>query len=249
MIITNENDRNNLIAACSIVAETLRALKGIIGVGVTTKELDLFAEEFIRSKGGDPAFKGYRGYPASICASVNNQVVHGIPSSTVTLKEGDIISIDLGVVFNGLIGDAALTVPVGAISKTAERLLSVTREALSRGVKQAKAGNKVSDISAAVQQHVEKNGFSVVRAFVGHGLGKSLHEEPQIPNYVVKQGDSVLKKGMVLAIEPMVNEGRYEVTVLKDGWTAVTADGSLSAHFEHTLVVGDTGPEVLTNYE
>jgi len=249
MIITNENDRNNLIAACSIVAETLRALKGIIGVGVTTKELDLFAEEFIRSKGGEPAFKGYRGYPASICASVNNQVVHGIPSSTVSLKEGDIISIDLGVVFNGLIGDAALTVPVGAISKTAERLLLVTREALSRGVKQAKAGNKVSDISAAVQQHVEKNGFSVVRAFVGHGLGKSLHEEPQIPNYVVKQGDSVLKKGMVLAIEPMVNEGRYEVTVLKDGWTAVTADGSLSAHFEHTLVVGDTGPEVLTNYE
>jgi len=249
MIITNENDRNNLIAACSIVAETLRALKGIIGVGVTTKELDLFAEEFIRSKEGEPAFKGYRGYPASICASVNNQVVHGIPSSTVSLKEGDIISIDLGVVFNGLIGDAALTVPVGAISKTAERLLLVTREALSRGVKQAKAGNKVSDISAAVQQHVEKNGFSVVRAFVGHGLGKSLHEEPQIPNYVVKQGDSVLKKGMILAIEPMVNEGRYEVTVLKDGWTAVTADGSLSAHFEHTLIVGDTGPEVLTNYE
>lgn len=249
MIITNENDRNNLIAACSIVAETLRALKGIVGVGVTTKELDLFAEEFIRTKGGEPAFKGYRGYPASICASVNNQVVHGIPSSTVSLKEGDIISVDLGVVFNGLIGDAALTVPVGAISKTAERLLSVTREALSRGVKQAKTGNKVSDISAAVQQHVEKNGFSVVRAFVGHGLGKSLHEEPQIPNYVVKQGDSVLKKGMVLAIEPMVNEGRYEVTVLKDGWTAVTADGSLSAHFEHTLIVGDTGPEVLTNYE
>jgi len=249
MIITNENDRNNLIAACSIVAETLRALKGIIGVGVTTKELDLFAEEFIRSKGGEPAFKGYRGYPASICASVNNQVVHGIPSSRVSLKEGDIISIDLGVVLNGLIGDAALTVPVGAISKTAEQLLLVTREALSRGVKQAKTGNKVSDISAAVQQHVEKNGFSVVRAFVGHGLGKSLHEEPQIPNYVVKQGDAVLKKGMVLAIEPMVNEGRYEVTVLKDGWTAVTADGSLSAHFEHTLIVGDTGPEVLTNYE
>lgn len=231
------------------MSETLLALKGVVREGVTTKELDLFAEEFIRSKGGKPAFKGYRGYPASICASVNEQVVHGIPSSSVALKNGDIISIDLGVIFNGLIGDAALTIPVGNIPSNVEKLISVTREALSRGVKQAKAGHKVSDISAAVQQHVEKNGFSVVRAFVGHGLGKSLHEEPQIPNYVVKQGDSILKKGMVIAIEPMVNEGGFEVTLLKDGWTAVTADGSISAHFEHTLIVGERGPEVLTKYE
>jgi len=249
MIVINQDDRKNLETACSIVGETLTALKGIVGAGVTTKELDLFAEEFIRSRGGTPAFKGYRGYPASICASVNKQVVHGIPSASTVLQDGDIISIDLGVVYNGLIGDAALTVPVGTIPDETVRLLSVTREALALGMKQARAGNRVSHISAAVQQHVEKNRFSVVRAFVGHGLGKSLHEEPQIPNYVVKHGDSVLKKGMVLAIEPMVNAGGYEVSVLKDGWTAVTADGSLSAHFEHTLIVGEKAPEVLTKYE
>ncbi|MGE5893957.1 MAG: type I methionyl aminopeptidase [bacterium] len=246
MVITNERDRRNLTIACRIVAETLQALRSIIGQGVTTKELDLFAEEFIRSKGGVPAFKGYRGYPANICTSLNDQVVHGIPSSSTRLSDGDIISIDLGVVFEGLIGDAAVTYPVGALSPLASRLIAVTEESLWQGIGQALAGKRVSDISAAIQSTVESNGFSVVRAFVGHGVGKSLHEEPQIPNYVVRQGNTVLKKGMVLALEPMVNAGGYEVYVQKDGWTAVTADRSLSAHFEHTVLVGEREAEVLT---
>lgn len=246
MVVTRDQDRNNLVTACRIVAQTLSALRGVIAEGVTTKELDLFADEFIRSRGGTPAFKGYRGYPASVCTSVNSQVVHGIPSAATRLKEGDIVSVDLGVVFGGLIGDAAITFPVGRISGLAQRLIAVTEESLWRGIAQARAGRRVSDISAAVQETVESNGFSVVRAFVGHGLGRSLHEEPQIPNYVVKQGDSILKRGMALAIEPMVNAGGYEVYVQRDGWTAVTADGSLSAHFEHTLIVGDGEAEVLT---
>lgn len=246
MVVTRAQDRENLVAACRIVAQTLGALRGVIGEGVTTKELDLFADEFIRMRGGVPAFKGYRGYPASVCASVNSQVVHGIPSAATRLKEGDIVSVDLGVVYGGLIGDAAVTFPVGRISERAKKLIAVTEESLWRGIEQARTGRRVSDISAAVQETVESNGFSVVRAFVGHGLGRSLHEEPQIPNYVVKQGDAVLKRGMVLAIEPMVNAGGYEVYVQRDGWTAVTVDGSLSAHFEHTLIVEDSGAEVLT---
>ncbi|MGW8272254.1 MAG: type I methionyl aminopeptidase [Thermodesulfovibrionales bacterium] len=246
MVVTSERDKGNLVAACRIVAQTLGALRGVIREGVTTKELDLFAEEFIRTRGGIPAFKGYRGYPASVCTSINSQVVHGIPSAATRLKEGDIVSVDLGVVFGGLIGDAAITFPVGRISELAEKLIAVTEESLWRGIERARTGKRVSDISAAVQETVESNGFSVVRAFVGHGLGRSLHEEPQIPNYVVKQGDAVLKRGMVLAIEPMVNAGGYEVYVQRDGWTAVTVDGSLSAHFEHTVIVGDGEAEVLT---
>lgn len=246
MIINKKSDRRDMAAACKIVAETHQALKGIIKPGITTKELDLYAEELITSKGGTPVFKGYRGYPSSICTSVNNQVVHGIPSASTYLKEGDIISIDLGVKCNGLIGDAAVTFPVGRISERADRLIRVTEESLRMGIAKAKSGNKVSDISAEIQKYVESKGFSVVRAFVGHGLGRELHEEPQIPNYVVSRSDYVLKKGLAIAIEPMVNEGGYEVNILKDGWTAVTADGSLSAHFEHTVIVGDTGPEVLT---
>lgn len=246
MVVTSERDKGNLVAACRIVAQTLGALRGVIREGVTTKELDLFAEEFIRTRGGIPAFKGYRGYPASVCTSINSQVVHGIPSAATRLKEGDIVSVDLGVIFGGLIGDAAITFPVGRISELAEKLIAVTEESLWRGIERARTGKRVSDISAAVQETVESNGFSVVRAFVGHGLGRSLHEEPQIPNYVVKQGDAVLKRGMVLAIEPMVNAGGYEVYVQRDGWTAVTVDGSLSAHFEHTVIVGDGEAEVLT---
>ncbi|UCG79449.1 MAG: type I methionyl aminopeptidase [Nitrospirota bacterium] len=246
MIISNEDDRKNLARACRIVAETLYALGGMIRPGVTTKELELFADEMVRSKSGVPVFKGYRGYPSSICTSVNEQVVHGIPSATRYLKEGDIIGIDLGVKYNGFIGDSAVTFPVGPVSDDAKRLMEVTSEALEHGIAKAVAGNNVSDISAAVQGHAEDNGYSVVRAFVGHGLGRELHEEPQIPNYVVKKNDYPLKEGLVLAIEPMVNAGGFEVSVLGDGWTAVTADGSLSAHFEHTVVVRDKVPEVLT---
>ncbi|GBD98756.1 methionine aminopeptidase 1 [bacterium BMS3Abin07] len=246
MIITNESDKKNMAYACRIVAETLQSLKGIVRPGVTTKELELYAEELIRSKGGIPVFKGYKGYPSGICTSVNSQVVHGIPSACVYLKDGDIISIDLGVKYKGFIGDAALTYPVGIISDEAESLLKVTEKSLYLGMEKATDGNRVSDISSAVQKYVESNGFSVVRAFVGHGLGKNLHEEPQIPNYVVGKPDYLLKRGLAIAVEPMVNAGGYEVSILGDGWTAVTVDGSLSAHFEHTLLVGENGPEVLT---
>ena len=246
MIITSEGDRKNLARACGIVAETLQALRGIIKPGISTRELELYAEELIRSRDGTPVFKGYRGYPSSICTSVNNQVVHGIPSTSMYLKEGDIIGIDLGVKYNGLIGDAAITFPVGNISENEQKLLKVTEESLDLGVAQARTGYMVSDISAEIQRQVESNGFSVVKAFVGHGLGRNLHEEPQIPNYVVKKPDYELKRGQVLAIEPMVNAGGYEVSILKDGWTAVTADGMMSAHFEHTVIVGDKEPEVLT---
>ncbi len=246
MIITSEGDRKNLARACGIVAETLQALRGIIKPGISTRELELYAEELIRSRDGTPVFKGYRGYPSSICTSVNNQVVHGIPSTSMYLKEGDIIGIDLGVKYNGLIGDAAITFPVGNISENEQKLLKVTEESLDLGVAQARTGYMVSDISAEIQRQVESNGFSVVKAFVGHGLGRNLHEEPQIPNYVVKKPDYELKRDQVLAIEPMVNAGGYEVSILKDGWTAVTADGMMSAHFEHTVIVGDKEPEVLT---
>jgi methionyl aminopeptidase len=246
MIIKDGSDKENITRAGRIVAETLQALVGIVREGISTKELDLFAEEFIRTRGGVPTFKGYRGYPASICTSLNSQVVHGIPSVSTVLREGDIIGIDLGVTYKGLIGDAAVTLPVGLVSDVAKKLMAVTEESLRLAIGQARAGNRVSDLSAAIQSHVESNGFSAVRAFVGHGIGRSLHEEPQIPNYVVRQGDSVLKKGMVLAIEPMVNAGGTDVYVQKDGWTAVTSDGSLSAHFEHTIIVGGEGAEVLT---
>lgn len=246
MIVKNESDRENMARACSIVAQTLHAIKGIVRPGINTREIELFAEEFIRQKDGTPAFKGYRGYPAAVCTSINNQVVHGIPSASTYLQEGDIISIDLGVIYNGLIGDAAVTVPVGTISDRAAELLKITEEALDLGIKQARAGKRVSDISSAIQRHVEANNFSVVRAFVGHGLGRSLHEEPQVPNYVVKGADYILKKGLIIAIEPMVNAGGHGVNILRDGWTAVTADNSLSAHFEHTVMVEKNGPEVLT---
>ncbi len=232
--------------ASQIVAEALSTLKQVITPGITTKELEQIAEEVIRSRGGVPAFKGYRGYPASICASVNDEVVHGIPSIDVILREGDIISIDLGVIYEGLIGDAAMTVPVGRIDKETERLIRVTEEALYKGIKEARINRRVGDISHAIQRYVESQGFSVVRAFVGHGVGRSLHEEPQIPNFGYPGKGPKLKEGMTLAIEPMVNAGTYEVVIMKDGWTAKTADGSLSAHFEHTVLVTRNGPEILT---
>lgn len=245
IIIKSEEEIRKVGRACRIVAETLEFIKDFVKEGVSTRELELKAEEFILARGGTPAFKGYRGFPASICTSVNEQVVHGIPSAA-RLREGDIVSIDLGVYFEGFYGDAAVTLPVGTVSPAARQLLRVTEEALWAGIRAAREGARVSDIGSAVQGHVETSGFSVVRTFVGHGIGKLLHEEPQIPNYGTPGKGPRLREGMTLAIEPMVNAGGYEVVILEDGWTAVTADGSLSAHFEHTVAVTGDGATVLT---
>jgi methionyl aminopeptidase len=231
--------------ANALVAGVLAELAAMVSPGVTTAELDEAAEALVREAGAVPAFKGYRGYPATLCASVNEQVVHGIPSKR-RLVEGDIISLDIGVRLDGYFGDSALTVPVGRISPEAEGLLRVTQEALARGIEQARIGSRISDIGHAVQKHVESRGFSVVREFVGHGIGAALHEEPQIPNYGEPNRGPRLAEGMVLAIEPMVTMGRPAVKILGDGWTAVTRDGSLSAHFEHTVAVTASGPRILT---
>jgi methionyl aminopeptidase len=232
-------------AANALVAEVLAELAAAVTPGVTTADLDVLAERLVRDGGAEPAFKGYRGYPCTLCASVNEQVVHGIPSAR-KLVEGDIVSLDIGVKLNGFFGDSAVTVPVGRVSSEASKLLQVTNEALERGIVQARLGGRISDIGHAIQQHVEAHGFSVVREFVGHGIGAALHEEPQIANYGEPGRGPRLAEGMVLAIEPMVNMGRPAVKVLGDGWTAVTRDGSLSAHFEHTVAVTSDGPLVLT---
>jgi len=230
-----------------LVAATLRELANRTVPGVTTLELDRFAETYLRERGAQPAFKGYRDYPFTLCASINEAVVHGFPS-TRPLQEGDILSLDMGAVVDGYYGDAAVTLPIGRISAEAERLLRVTQECLDRAVRAAQPGGRLAEISRAVQEHAEGNGFSVVRVFVGHGIGKALHEAPQIPNFVeAGQGRGpVLKPGMVLAIEPMINAGGPDVRVLEDRWTAVTTDGSLSAHFEHTIAITEQGPEILT---
>jgi methionyl aminopeptidase len=229
----------------ALVARVLRELAVAVRPGVTTLQLDELAERRLREAGAEPAFKGYHGYPATICASVNEQVVHGIPNER-PMAEGDIISIDMGAKLDGFFGDSAVTVPVGRISPEAERLLSVTKTALDRAVATVRAGARVSDIGAAVQSYVEAHGFSVVREFVGHGIGTALHEEPQIPNYGTAGRGPRLVEGMALAIEPMVNAGKPAVKVLGDGWTAVTKDKTLSAHFEHTVVVTEDGCRVLT---
>lgn len=245
IILKTQEEIDKMAQACRIVAETLEDIKSFVKPGISTKEIEKFAEERITKKGGTPAFKGYRGYPASICTSVNNQVIHGIPSQ-LRLKNGDIISIDLGVYLNGFYGDGAVTLPVGEIGPQARKLLKVTEEALYIGIRKATPRNRVSDISSAIQNHVESNGFSVVRSFVGHGIGTSLHEEPQIPNFGQPGQGPRLKEGMTLAIEPMVNSGGYEVGILEDGWTAVTLDNGLSAHFEHTIAITDNDPVILT---
>ena len=228
-----------------IVAEILQELRERVQAGITTLELDRCAEELARKRGAKPAFKGYRGYPFSLCISINDEVVHGMPSQRI-LKAGDIASLDFGVNYKGYFGDAALTVAVGAVSEEAAKLIKITEESLYLGISEAKVGNRLGDISASVQGHVEKSGFSVVRDFVGHGIGRNLHEEPQIPNFGKKGRGVELKAGMVLAIEPMVNAGTYKVTVLQDGWTVVTEDGKLSAHFEHSVAITENGPEVLS---
>jgi methionyl aminopeptidase len=230
-------------AANALVAAILAELRETVKPGVTTADLDALAESRVRAAQAEPAFKGYHGYPATICASVNEEVVHGIPSRR-ELVEGDIIAIDLGVLLDGFYGDAALTLPVGRVSEQAAALLRVTEESLHRAIARVRA--RISDLGAAVQAHVEAHGFSVVREFVGHGIGQKLHEEPQIPNYGPAGRGPRLAEGMVLAIEPMVNLGKAPVRVLSDGWTAVTKDGQLSAHFEHTVAVTMAGPLVLT---
>jgi len=231
--------------ANALVADVLGALEAMVLPGVTTLDLDAVAESLVREGGAEPAFKGYRGFPATVCASVNEEVVHGIPSKR-PLKAGDIVSLDVGVLLDGFYGDSALTVPVGEISVAAAKLLSVTEQSLERAISAVRAGARVSDLGHAVQNYVEPNGYSVVREFVGHGIGTKLHEEPQIPNYGQPGQGPRLAEGMVLAIEPMVNIGSATVKILKDGWTAVTSDGNLSAHFEHTVAVTAEGAEVLT---
>ena len=228
-----------------IVAEVLNRLREKVKPGVRTRELDKLAAEVADRRGAKPAFKGYNGYPYALCVSVNEVVVHGMPSERV-LEEGDIVGLDFGVCYQGFFGDAAITLPLGRVTQKASRLMQVTEQSLYASIEQAKAGNRLGDISAAVQDIVEAAGYSVVRDFVGHGIGKSLHEEPQIPNFGKKGRGIELKSGMILAIEPMVNEGNYKVEILPDGWTVVTKDGSLSAHFEHSIAITDNGPEILS---
>jgi methionyl aminopeptidase len=245
VIIRSQREIEQLKKSNVIVAEVFEKLTGLIKPGITTKELDQVAEDYILLKGARPAFKGYRGYPATLCISINDEVVHGIPSQR-RLKEGDIVSLDAGVNYLGYFGDAAITFPVGEVDLEAKRLLEVTEKALYIGIEKAKVGNRLFDISYAIQSWVESHGFSVVRDFVGHGIGRELHEEPQIPNFGMPHQGPRLGKGMVFALEPMVNEGTYEVRVLSDGWTVVTADGKRSAHFEHTIAITDDSAEILS---
>lgn len=232
-----------------IVSDTLTMLKELVEPGITTWELDKSAEELCIKRHGKPAFKGYRGFPGSLCVSVNEEVVHGIPSRKTKLKDGDIISIDFGVEFKGYFGDSAITVPVGKIDAEVAKLLKVTEESLGKGIGQVIAGNRVGDISRAIQSHVEGHGLSIVRQFVGHGIGSALHEPPEIPNFFQGERTPRLLPGMVLAIEPMVNMGSHKVKVLKDGWTVITSDKQPSAHFEHSVAVTENGPVILSRCE
>ncbi|MFO7761263.1 MAG: type I methionyl aminopeptidase [Thermodesulfobacteriota bacterium] len=232
--------------ANQIVAGTLAMLKERMEPGVTTQQIDRWAEKNARKQNAVPAFKGYKGFPGNICISLNEEVVHGIASKKVKLKDGDIVSIDFGVKYKGFHGDAAITVIIGTVSPEVNELISVTRNSLYEGIEQVKVGNRISDISRAVEGYVEKYNFGVVRDFVGHGVGQSLHEPPEIPNYYKKGRSPKLMAGMTIAIEPMVNLGSHEVKVLKDGWTVVTKDGKPSAHFEHSVAVTENGPLILS---
>ena len=230
-----------------ILADVMDRLRETVKPGVATIEIDEDVESFILAKGATPAFKGYRGFPATVCVSINEEVVHGIPSAHRRIKEGDIVGLDLGCIVEGYYADCAFTLAIGDVPPKVQQLLDVTRESLDVAITECRAGRRLSDVSHAVQTHVERHGLSVVRAFVGHGIGRALHEDPQIPNFGDPGRGPQLRPGMVLAIEPMVTMGSWEVKVLDDGWTAVTRDGSLAAHFEHTIAVTDTGPEVLTS--
>jgi methionyl aminopeptidase len=229
-----------------VLVQAMRLCREMAKPGVSTLEIDGEVEQLIRHAGAKPAFKGYRGFPATICASINEEVVHGIPADHRRLKEGDVVGLDLGAIVDGYYADAAITLPVGEVAPDVQRLIDVTRESLDLAIAQSQPGGRLGDISAAVQRHVETAGFGVVRAFVGHGIGRELHEDPQIPNFGEPGKGPVLRPGMVLAIEPMVTMGHWGVRVLPDHWTAVTEDGSLAAHFEHTVAVTESGPDVLT---
>lgn len=245
IIIKNDLEIEYMRHAGKVVSNTLVALQEVVKPGMTTAELDRIAEDIILKQGAKPSFKGYHGFPASICASVNNEVVHGIPSDRI-LEEGDIISIDCGAYLNGYHGDAARTIPVGKISEEASQLIKVTEESFFEGVKKAFAGNRLTDISNAIQLYAERFGFSIVRSFVGHGIGRDMHESPDVPNYGAPGKGPKLTAGMVLAIEPMVNIGSQHVSIQKNKWTAVTMDESLSAHYENTVAILESGPEILT---
>jgi methionyl aminopeptidase len=244
--VKSESDLESLRIAGKILARIMQRLKEFVKEDVNTEEIDSFAEMLISKEGVVSAFKGYKGFPANVCLSVNEEVVHGIPSDR-KLKKGDLLSLDVGINYSGYFSDAATTIPIGSVGPCEKKLIEVTRKSLMEGIKQAKVDNHLSDISYAIQNFVERYGFSVVREFVGHGIGKALHEEPQIPNFGQAHQGPVLKNGMVLAIEPMVNTGTWEVKISDNGWTAVTRDSLPSAHFEHTVVVTEAGPEILTN--
>lgn len=247
IFIKNDEQIKLMRISSEIVAKAHQIVENAIKVGITTKELDKIAEDFILSQGAIPSFKGYNGFPASICASVNEEIIHGIPSLR-KLKDGDIVSIDIGAYINGFHGDAARTHLVGNVSEEAKRLVDVTRECFFEGIKFAKPGHHLHEISEAIQIYVEKNGFSVVREYVGHGIGKEMHEPPHVPNYKPVNRGPLLQKGMALAIEPMVNIGTREIKTLDDGWTVITRDKKYSAHYENTIVITDNEPEILTIY-
>jgi len=246
IIVKTSEEIEVMRQANSIVADVLEMLQKEMRPGLTTRQMDRWANDCCRDHGAQPAFLGYRGFPASLCVSVNEQIVHGIPSKKVKVREGDIVSVDFGVIYKGFYGDSAVTIPVGRLTARKERLLQVTQEALERGIRQVRVGNRIADVSAAIQKHAEENGFSVVRQFVGHGIGASLHEAPEVPNYIQDQPSPRILEGMVLAIEPMINIGTAKVKVLRDGWTVITADKKPSAHFEHSVAATADAPLVLS---
>lgn len=246
IILKSPRELEKMRAANKIVAETHAYLAEHLEAGISTAELDRLGEEFIKKAGGIPSFKGYHGYPAALCISINEEVVHGIPSKKRIIEEGDLVSIDIGVYYDGFHGDAARSYGIGRISEEAERLIKVTEESFFAGIKKALLGNRLTDISHAIQKHAESNGFSVVRDYVGHGIGQKMHEDPQVPNFGKPNRGPLLKAGMTLAIEPMINLGTYRVKTLDDGWTVVTADGMLSAHYENTIAITEEGPEILS---
>ncbi len=250
IVLKNKEEIDKIRSSCCIVVDVLQTLSEKVQPGISTYELDKIAEDMAIKHGARPAFKGYRDYPGSVCFALNQEVVHGIPSKKKIIKDGDIVGMDFGIYKDGYYGDSAITAAVGEVSEEAVNLLKITKEALYRGIEQARPTNNLYDVSSAIQKHVESNGYSVVRTFVGHGIGASLHEDPQVPNFVPKNSGwskgGKLKAGMVIAIEPMVNVGSPDVKILKDGWTAVTIDGGLSAHFEHTVAITENGPDILT---
>lgn len=245
IILKSPSEIEKMRRSNQIVAEILEEIKKVVRPGITTRDLEELAGDLLAKKKAKPAFKGYNGFPAALCTSINEEIVHGIPSDRV-LKEGDILSLDFGVIYDDFYGDAAITLPIGKISPQAERLLRVAEEALYLAIDQARPENRLQDISAAIQRHVEAHGFSVVRDFVGHGIGKHLHEKPQVPNFGSPGRGVRLRPGMTLAIEPMINAGSHEVVILEDGWTAITKDRSLSAHFEHCVAITENGPDILS---